>query len=96
MPGMSGYEFLKAVREKPTFDHIPCVAITAHAMASDRDKVLNAGFDGYLSKPVFLVDLPRYLTVFADTFHQKRSRPTDQTQLPSPTNSTAAGNTTTA
>ena len=54
MPGMGGFETTAAIREKErnTDTHIPVIALTAHAMKGDREKCLEAGMDGYVSKPV--------------------------------------------
>jgi signal transduction histidine kinase/DNA-binding response OmpR family regulator len=54
MPVMDGVEATAAIREKEkrTGDHIPIVAMTAHAMAGDRQRFLGSGMDGYVSKPV--------------------------------------------
>ena len=51
MPVMDGWEMFKRVRSNPTTEHIPVVALTAHAMSGDRERVLAAGFDGYIAKP---------------------------------------------
>ena len=52
MPKMDGYEVAKSLKSNPALRHIPLVAVTALAMVGDRDKVLAAMFDGYLTKPV--------------------------------------------
>jgi signal transduction histidine kinase/ActR/RegA family two-component response regulator len=54
MPELDGMEVCKRVRaaEKITGAHLPIVALTAHAMNSDREACLQAGMDGYLSKPI--------------------------------------------
>lgn len=52
MPVMDGYEFARQVRADPDSSAVPLVAVTALAMAGDREKILAHGFDGYISKPV--------------------------------------------
>lgn len=52
MPRLNGYEVVAELRQEQRFAGTPMVAVTASAMISDREKVLAAGFDGYLTKPV--------------------------------------------
>ena len=52
LPGIDGYGIASTLKEHPGLKHIPLVAVTALAMVGDRDKVLGAGFDGYIPKPI--------------------------------------------
>ncbi len=52
MPVLDGFAVVRKIRENPRLAQLPVVAVTAYAMRGDREKILNSGFDGYLSKPV--------------------------------------------
>jgi two-component system cell cycle response regulator len=52
LPVLSGYEVARLLKSDPVLRKIPLVAVTALAMVGDRDKVLTAGFDGYIPKPI--------------------------------------------
>jgi two-component system, sensor histidine kinase and response regulator len=59
MPEMDGFAATAAIRarERLTGDHLPLVALTAHAMRGDRERCLQGGFDGYVAKPIRFQEL---------------------------------------
>lgn len=61
MPEMDGYEAIKKMKSDAAMNSIPVVAITAQAMTGDREKCLEAGADGYISKPVDVTELVKLL-----------------------------------
>ncbi len=52
LPGLDGVEVLRILREDAALRGLPVIALTAHAMAGDRDRFLEAGFDDYVTKPI--------------------------------------------
>ena len=64
LAGMSGFEAAGRVKADPRLRHIPVVALTAYAMVGDRERALEAGCDGYISKPVDVRRLPAQLEEF--------------------------------
>lgn len=58
LPVIDGWEATRRVKANPDTRGIPVIALTAHAMAGDRDKTIEAGCDDYDTKPI---DLPRLL-----------------------------------
>src|SRR6202795_5164845 len=52
LPGQDGLSLTRQLKADPATSAIPIVALTAHAMASDRDDALSAGCVGYISKPI--------------------------------------------
>ncbi|MCZ6674360.1 MAG: response regulator [Verrucomicrobia bacterium] len=52
LPGLDGVSLMKKIRSDYTYQGIPILAVTAHAMADDESRLIQAGFDWYLSKPI--------------------------------------------
>jgi len=89
MPEMTGLEATAFIREheRGTSRHLPIIAMTAHAIKGDREICLNAGMDGYLSKPVRAEDLFQQIESCVAggapvqepvSVHSKRSAPFDE------------------
>jgi two-component system cell cycle response regulator DivK len=57
LPGIDGVEALERMRQNERTASIPVLAVTAQAMSGDRERFLEAGFDGYLAKPVDVIEL---------------------------------------
>lgn len=52
LPDMDGYEVLRRIRQSPADGTLPIIAMTSYAMSGDRERLLAAGCDGYLEKPI--------------------------------------------
>lgn len=65
MPHMNGFEVLRRLRADRRLAGVPIVGVTALAMVGDREKIMAAGFDGYLTKPIapetFVAEIEKYL-----------------------------------
>lgn len=64
LPDIDGMEALRRVRKSPVTADVPVVAVTAFAMQDDRARVFDAGFDGYLEKPLSVRELPAQVQQF--------------------------------
>ena len=77
MPVLDGFAVVCKIRGNPSLATLPVVAVTAYAMQGDREKILNSGFDGYLSKPIHAAalaeELDRHLNL-----HKDRNTPPHQ------------------
>ena len=52
LPGVDGYDVARALKDDPSLAAVPVIAVTALAMVGDRERILAAGFDGYITKPI--------------------------------------------
>jgi two-component system, cell cycle response regulator DivK len=57
LPGITGVEAFRQLRADPATRAIPVIAVTASVMAQERQKVMNAGFDGFQGKPISVREL---------------------------------------
>ncbi|SHE82153.1 two-component system, NarL family, sensor histidine kinase BarA [Microbulbifer donghaiensis] len=77
MPGMDGIEATKHIRERESGRRIPIIALTAHAGAEEKARLLSAGLDDYLSKPVSEAQLShmikRWMKILAPTLPDQQS-----------------------
>lgn len=58
MPRMDGWKTRIQIKSDPRFEQAVIIALSAHAMDGDIERALNAGFDGYITKPVDIANLP--------------------------------------
>ncbi len=81
MPIMDGWEMLRQLRTHPTWREIPVVALSAHAMDGDKERALDAGFDGYVTKPIhvrtLIADLRRAVDEAAQRKLKRAAEPPD-------------------
>jgi len=66
LPGMDGLSVVREMKGNERTSEVPILALTAHAMRGDRDRFLEAGCDGYISKPIdvktFVPSIERFLS----------------------------------
>ena len=92
LPGMSGIEAMKILRDDPVTAHIPIIALSANAVPRDIEKALEAGFFNYITEPIKVSQFMEALDVALE-FSSKASRAdseclTRQRRPPFPTRST--------
>jgi len=64
LPKMDGFDVTRNLKAREEFKHVPIVALTAHAMKGDEERVLKAGFDGYIPKPINVRELPGHIEYY--------------------------------
>ena len=73
LPKMDGYQVAQMLKRDPMYRRIPLVAVTALAMVGDREKVLAAGFDGYIGKPIAPEKFVGQVESFFDITRERRA-----------------------
>ena len=66
LPGLDGLTVTGVLKDDPETRSVPVVALTAHAMRGDEERVRRAGCDGYISKPIDTRQLPKTIRSFID------------------------------
>lgn len=90
MPKMDGYEVARHLRDDAQCRDIPIVAVTALAMVGDREKLLNSGFNGYISKPIEPETFASKVQAFLGSqlpggqFHTRPEPGSKQAEMPQP------------
>jgi len=66
LPEISGLDVTRKIKADPAMRHIPVIAVTAFAMKDDEDKIMRAGCEAYLSKPIAIDDFLRTIRRFLE------------------------------
>ena len=77
MPEMDGWTAAQELKKDPLLANIPLIAVTAHTLPGDRRKVLDSGFDSYMSKPINV----RMFDVMVAKVLEEKNQKTDNTTL---------------
>ena len=75
LPGINGLDVTRKLRETPPVSDTPIIGVTAYAMKGDREKIIEAGCDAYLSKPIDTRQLPELVAKMLLTKHIDNPRP---------------------
>lgn len=75
LPNVDGFTATGVLKSDPQTAHIPIIAVTAYTMKGDREKALQAGCDGYLSKPIHTRELAPTVALYL----KEAARPSDPT-----------------
>jgi CheY-like chemotaxis protein len=76
MPGVDGWELHRRLRSQSQLNNIPIIALTALAMPQDAQRVIDAGFDGYITKPFRFNELMDQIITFVQAFERRNGSST--------------------
>jgi len=71
LPGIDGISLTRQIKQDENLRHIPVVALTAYAMKGDREKALEAGCSGVITKPLDTREFPRQIEAYLKGFSEK-------------------------
>jgi two-component system, cell cycle response regulator DivK len=66
MPKLDGYEATRILKSRPDMANVPIVALTAHAMEEERERAIQSGCDGYITKPINTRTFPSLVRQYLD------------------------------
>ena len=72
LPGTSGLELTRIIKRSASMAHVAVVAVTGQAMSGDRERILSAGFDDYVAKPIDIDAVPALVRRHAAEAQRKR------------------------
>lgn len=72
LPGMDGIAAMTVLKADSNTQHIPIVALTAYAMKGDKERFTENGFDGYISKPIDIRELPKIVEQHLSRHSEKK------------------------
>jgi two-component system cell cycle response regulator DivK len=72
LPKMDGYEVTRNIRLNNDLKRVPVIALTAHAMKGDEQRALQAGLDGYISKPISVREFPGQVERYMKEYESRR------------------------
>jgi two-component system cell cycle response regulator len=75
LPGIDGYEVARRLKGDPAFRKVPLIAVTAYAMVGDRERLVAAGFDGYIAKPIEREAFVSKIEMMLNTSQEPRALP---------------------
>jgi two-component system, cell cycle response regulator len=84
IPKLDGYKVAKQLKHHPTLCKIPLIAVTALAMVGDRERMLAAGFDGYIPKPIDPETFVPEVEAFLHSTHSSPHHPAPLSAIPPP------------
>jgi CheY-like chemotaxis protein len=66
LPGMDGIEAARIIKNKPRYKDVPVIALTAYAMKGDKERILAAGLEDYISKPIDVSDFMKRMEKYVN------------------------------